>query len=91
MTHRPYQPDRHQSDYDPLPILVYCQLISHRTEVIHEEERSYEVPEKVLMVRIHAHKLTTESVWASLNKYGYFSRSYKLISYWKPIDDSNIF
>ncbi len=87
-THKPHAPPE---QYDPLPILVYCQLISHRTQVIHEEDISYEVPEKVLLVRIHAHKLTTESVWASLNKYGYFSRTYKLVSYWQPIDDPNIF
>ncbi len=89
MTTTPHSNQR--SEYDPLPILVYCQLISHRTEVIHEEDRSYEVPEKVLLVHVHVHKYTLESVWAALNKYGYYSRTYKLVHYWLPINDTNIF
>ena len=84
-----------EEQHDPLPILVYCELISHRTEVIHEtdylissngnyEYQAYEVPEKVLVIPIYVHTYTEESIWASLNKYGYFSRTYKLASYWQP-------
>ena len=76
-------------DYNPQPILVYCNLVSHRTEVVHEEDRSYEVPEKVTLVRIQVHSYTGETpsleqVWRELNSYGYYSRQYKLTSYWKP-------
>ncbi len=76
-------------DYNPQPILVYCNLISHRTEVVHESDCSYEVPEKVALVRLHVHCYTGETpsleqVWRELNSYGYYSRQYKLTSYWKP-------
>ena len=63
-------------DYNSQPILVYCNLVSHRTEVVHESDRSYEVPEKVALVRIHVHSYTgatpsLEQVWRELNSYGY--------------------
>ncbi len=76
-------------DYNPQPILVYCNLVSHRTEVVHESDCSYEVPEKVALVRIQVHSYTgatpsLEQVWRELNSYGYYSRQYRLTNYWQP-------
>ncbi len=76
-------------NYEPKSILVYCNLVSHRTEVVHESDCSYEVPEKVALVRIHVHSYTgatpsLEQVWRELNSYGYYSWQYKLTGYWKP-------
>ena len=68
---------------EPLPELVevYCELVTHQTEVI---DNAYEVPVAVKLVKLQVYPYTLETIWQELNRYGFYSRDYRLMSYWKP-------
>jgi hypothetical protein len=74
---------RFEKQEDPAPKLVevYCELVSHKTEVI---DNAYEVPAHVKLVKLQVFPYTEEEVWRSLNRYGFYSKDYRLVSYWRP-------
>lgn len=75
---------------DFIPVLYYALLVSHKEIIEGDFSDPYTVPEKVVQIQLTVHTYGGQpadelQVWKELNALGYYSRQYRLTSYWQPL------